>query len=127
MALVRARCVECDCRGCIDAFLEEARSLGGLPLGGEIVEVPESWLGNKCPHGNSGLRFSVVTDDTGDGAREIDPEDFCDFRAETRTRDSSMDSTKNIGYPVREHGPYGSHPMHDNYEDESNPDGSESY
>ena len=41
--------------------------------------------------------------------------------------DSRMDATKNIGYPVREHGPYGSHPMYDDLDDESGPDGSGTY
>jgi hypothetical protein len=32
-----------------------------------------------------------------------------------------MDATKDIGFPVREHGKYGSHPSHDGFDDESEP------
>lgn len=32
-----------------------------------------------------------------------------------------MDATKNIGYPTREQGRYGSHPAHDAFDDESKP------
>ena len=45
--------------------------------------------------------------------------------------DTRMDATKNIGYPAREWPcttqRYGSHPMHDPFDDESSPDGPGSY
>ena len=34
---------------------------------------------------------------------------------------NNLDATKNIGYPVRESGRYGSHPSHDAFDDESKP------
>ncbi len=34
---------------------------------------------------------------------------------------NNLDATKNIGYPVRESGRYGSHPSHDAFDDESEP------
>ena len=34
---------------------------------------------------------------------------------------NNLDATKNIGYPVRESGRYGSHPSHDGFDDESEP------
>ncbi len=34
---------------------------------------------------------------------------------------NNLDATKNIGYPVREAGRYGSHPSHDAFDDESEP------
>jgi hypothetical protein len=33
----------------------------------------------------------------------------------------NLDATKNWGYPARERGRYGSHPTHDNFDDESEP------
>ena len=34
---------------------------------------------------------------------------------------NNLDATKNIGYPARESGRYGSHPSHDAFDDESEP------
>ncbi len=34
---------------------------------------------------------------------------------------NNLDATKNIGYPVRDEGRYGSHPSHDGFDDESEP------
>jgi hypothetical protein len=33
----------------------------------------------------------------------------------------TLDATKNIGYPARESGRYGSYPAHDGFDDESEP------
>jgi hypothetical protein len=123
MELVRANVVHDDCPECRNALLEEAKSLGGLPLGGEVVIIPKHWLDSVCPHGRSGLKFDLAadTDPFEEAGRENSGE------VEFEAPDSRIDATKNIGYPVREHGPYGSHPMHDDFDDESGPDGSGTY
>jgi hypothetical protein len=33
----------------------------------------------------------------------------------------NLDATRNMGYPAREGGRYGSHPSHDGFDDESEP------
>ena len=38
-------------------------------------------------------------------------------------RSTSLDATRDYGYPARERGNYGSHSSHDNFSDESGPDG----
>lgn len=122
MELVRARFVDNDCQECLAALLEEGKSLGGLPLSGPIVEVPRHWLGKHCDHGRSGLRFEFLAEYDAEVVEEVVPADD-----ELGANDPSIDATKDIGYPAREHGPYGSHPMHDDFDDESSPDGSGTY
>lgn len=125
MELMRARVVQDNCPECRNALLEEAKSLGGLPLGGEVVIVPKHWLNATCPHGSAGLKFEA-DEAASDAVLEAEPEES-DEDIEMQAPDSRMDATKDIGYPVREHGPYGSHPMHDDFDDESSPDGSGTY
>lgn len=125
MELVRAKVVQDSCPECRDALLAEAKSLGGLPLGGDVVIIPKYWLNTMCPHGRSGLRFDLAVADTGALSREA--ERAKSGEVELEATDSRIDATKDIGYPVREHGPYGSHPMHDDFDDESGPDGSGTY
>jgi hypothetical protein len=124
MELVRAKVVQDGCPECRNVLLAEAKSLGGLPLEGDIVIVPKHWLDATCPHGRSGLRFETVTDI---GALSREAERAKSGEVELASIDSSIDATKDVGYPVREHGPYGSHPMHDDFDDESGPDGSGTY
>jgi hypothetical protein len=126
MELVRARVVQDSCPECRDALLAEARSLGGLPLGGNVVIIPKHWLNTICPHGRSGLKFDLAAADTDALSREA--ERAKSGEVELEATDSTMDATKDIGYPAREHGcRYGSHPMLDDYDDESGPDGSGPY
>ena len=126
MALVVARFVSNDCGHCLAALLVEAKSHGGFALEGAVAEIPDHWLNAKCPHGRTGLRFDLVADElSAESEAELETEsqggwEDCPFG-------SSIDATKNIGFPVREHGPYGSHPMHDDFDDESGPDGSGLY
>jgi len=63
MELVRARFVQDTCPECRSALLAEAKSLGGLPLGGEVVLIPEPWLNAICPHGRPGLKFERAVSD----------------------------------------------------------------
>lgn len=125
MELVRAKVVEDNCPECRNDLLAESKSVGGLPLAGEFVIVPKRWLDAVCPHGRPGLRFELAEADIGESSREA--ERAKSGEVEFEASDSRIDATKDIGYPVREHGPYGSHPMHDDFDDESGPDGSGTY
>jgi len=126
MELVCAKVLQDSCPECRNALLAEARALGGLPLAGDGVMIPTHWLNATCPHGRPGLKFDLVAvADTGAVSREA--ERAKSGEVELEATDSRIDATKDIGYPVREHGPYGSHPMHDDFDDESGPDGSEIY
>jgi hypothetical protein len=124
MELVRARFVENDCLECLSTLLSEAKSLGGLPLSGKFVIIPNHWLNTICVHGHSGLKFDLAVADIGEASREAE---HAESEVEFEASESRIDATKNIGYPVREHGSYGSHPMHDDFDDESSPDGSGTY
>lgn len=122
--MILAKIVQDGCRECLHDLLEESKS-AGYALRGEVVTIPERWLDKVCAHGNSGLKFerlAVDTDEENDEEVELEPLEPFDTR---------MDATKNIGYPVREWPcttqRYGSHPMHDPFDDESNPDGSGTY
>jgi hypothetical protein len=77
-------------------------------ISGRDIRGAEQWPVRPCP--NIGLLMSP-------------PEWFL----LTRPSVPASDATKDIGYPVREHGPYGSHPMHDDFDDEPGPDGSGTY
>ena len=125
MELVNARVVQDSCPECRNALLEEAKSLGGLPLVGNVVIIPKHWLNTICPHGRSGLRFELAIADTDALSREA--ERAKSGEVELEATDSRIDATKDIGYPHRERGRYGSHPMHDPFNDESGPDGSGTY
>lgn len=124
MELVHARVVQDACPECRNALLSEAKSLG-LPVQGEVVIIPRHWLNTNCPHGRSGIRFELAVSDTRALLQEV--ERAKSGEVELEAADSRIDATKDIGYPVREHGPYGSHPMHDDFDDESDPDGSGTY
>ena len=126
MELVRARVVQNDCPECVYALLAELKDCypEGLPLGGEIVNVPENCLYRKCQDGRLGIKFRLEVTDA-DTPRE--PERAKSGEVEFEAPDSRIDATKNIGYPAREHGPIGSHPMCDDFDDESGPDGSGTY
>jgi hypothetical protein len=122
--LIPAKIVQDGCRECLCDLLEESKS-GGYALLGKVVTIPERWLDKVCAHGNSGLKFervAVETVEEGDEEVELEPLEAFDTR---------MDATKNIGYLAREWPcttpRYGSHPMHDPFDDESNPDGSGKY
>jgi len=120
--LVKARVVQNNCPDCLRDVAQE--SCGEYPLEGEVVLIPLRWLTRVCSHGRSGLTFEAITDAAEtvlESRREKNDE------IELEPFDTRMDATKNIGFPIREHGPYGSHPMHDDFDDESDPDGSGIY
>jgi hypothetical protein len=82
----------------------------------EVIAVPEEWLLHRCSHRPDGLRLQLV----------VEHHDEKEMAAERSVwgvsvwRDS-IDATKNIGFPARESGKYGSHPSHDAFNDESDP------
>lgn len=119
MDLVHARIVQDECAECRNTLLEEAKS-EHLPLAGTVVIIPRYWLNVACPHGNPGLKFELASGEHG-------PQDTAPDKDELPAFDSGMDATKDMGYPARENGPYGSHPMHDDFNDEADPDGSGKY
>lgn len=66
------------------------------------------------------VEFRGLGDDqTLDDSEDWDPEDSGEVEAPDGWL--NIDATKNIGYPVREQGRYGSHPTHDDFGDESEP------
>jgi hypothetical protein len=123
--LLRVKVLQVGCPDCCNSLLQESQSLGGLPLGGAIVEIPRHWFDKTCPHGRSGFKFQLLGPEfeTTKGGEE----DVNSGEVEFGIRDSKMDATRDIGYPARERGPYGSHPGHDDFDDESGPDGSGTY
>ena len=123
--LVRAKILQDDCPECRNSLLRESESLGGLPLAGAIVLIPKHWLNESCPHGRSGIKFQPDEKEPDPLSAQTEESDFGDV--DFGITDSKMDATKNIGYPIRERGPYGSHPGHDDFDDESGPDGPGTY
>ncbi len=124
METVNARLLQNDCPECLNALVKEARSVG-LPIQGEVGIIPKHWLNADCPHGRSGLKFESVEADAGELSR-VSQRAKSD-EVELEAVDTRIDATKNMGYPAREHGPYGSQSMYDDFDDESDPDGSGTY
>jgi hypothetical protein len=124
MKTVPAKLVRNECPECFTDLVAEAGS-GGFAIQGVVGIIPDYWVNRICPHGRKGLRFELQTDDTGVLQRESQRAKSDEIELEVP--DSRMDVTKDIGYPVREHGPYGSHSMQDDFDDESSPDGSGIY
>lgn len=126
MGTLTARVLSADCTECRDQLVADCRE-HGLPLPtDEVIVVPEGWANHRCPHPDhsfeldfrSGANNSVVSDD------EVSTESMrCrgDFEIEAPEWWNNLDATKDIGYPVREEGRYGSHPAHDGFDDESDP------
>lgn len=121
MKAVRARVKQSNCSKCRDLLLSDCRRFR-LPLPkDEFVLVPERWVFHKCSHFPDGfvLEFEEpVSRELGvdESARWKDKGDI-----EAPDWWTNYDATKDIGYPVRETGKYGSHPSHDGFDDESDP------
>src|SRR5690348_14876575 len=118
--LVHVTLVQNDCQKCLETLIQELRARE-LPFEGAVGIVPRHWLSYACPHGNSGLRFKEVNNAD---LPSRGPERAKYDEVECEPFDRRIDATKDIGYAVRETGGYGSHPMHDDFDDESDPDGS---
>jgi hypothetical protein len=128
METLRARVVLADCAECRDHLLAACQELG-LPLPtGVIVIVPKDWANYQCPHsgGQFQLDFPYGESDPADSYDGVSGELMCwesehPMQVETPKSRINLDATKNIGYPVRERGRYGSHASHDRFDDESKP------
>jgi len=89
-----------------------------LPLPtGNVILVPETWANHRCTHGQDGLVLKFETDTAN---IEIESMELSNDESDDPWWDT-LDATKNIGYPAREQGRYGSHPSHDGFDDESKP------
>jgi hypothetical protein len=119
---VRVRSSKIDCTECRDALLADCHRLG-LPVATEeSFLIPERWRFHKCSHRKDGflLHFDPET-----LATEKVIEDEISLRSkgaeEFEAPEDNLDATKGIGYPARERSKYGSHPVHDGFDDESEP------
>ncbi len=118
--VVSGECVECR-----DELVKDCRE-SGLPLPtGKVIAIPESWAGYRCPHRGEKFRldFLPLQSESADkilaASISWEDEDLDDVEAPDGWM--NLDATKNIGYPAREQGRYGSHPSHDGFDDESEP------
>ena len=82
----------------------------------EVIAAPEEWLLRRCLHRPDGLRLQLAAEDP--DQKEMEAEQSVWGASVWR---DTIDAAKNIGYPVRESGKYGSHPSHDGFNDESDP------
>jgi hypothetical protein len=122
MDLVHAKLVYNRCTECFHTLMEERKILN-LPLAGEVVIIQEHWLNPVCPHGHLGIKFERVINDNDLPAASLRAKSG---EVDADVIDTRMDLTKNVGYPARDQG-YGSHPMADDFDDESGIDGSGIY
>jgi hypothetical protein len=128
MERLRARVVLADCAKCRDYVLAACQGLG-LPLPtAEIILIPSHLANYKCPHSGSQfqLDFLYAESDPPDSDDGVSDEPMCwesedPMEGETPEWRMNLDATKDIGYPVREQGRYGSHSSHDRFDDESKP------
>lgn len=128
METLNARLISADCAECRDHLLTECREIG-LPLPtGEVFLVPDHWAHHRCPHRENGFELDFRTvrtnwfDSNGQfSAESMRCKDEDDAEIEAPEWWNNIDATKDIGYPVREQGRYGSHPAHDAFDDESDP------
>jgi succinyl-CoA synthetase beta subunit len=101
----------------------------------QVELIAKHWPNDICPHGNKAYKFEVkINDDIDEETRKTLENNFLVAQQRLRSigigsgyHSPGMDASKYIGYPVREHGPYGSHPVEDAYDDESSPDGPGTY
>jgi hypothetical protein len=115
-----------NCKECRNELLWDCQE-SGLPAPiSEIFLVPERWVSHECHHSEG--EFALKIEDPELGRTEIEPEKDAESmrwkeEEEIEAPDwcNNLDATKDIGYPVRETGRYGSHPSHDGFDDESEP------
>jgi hypothetical protein len=122
MDLVHAKIVHDTCPECLNALVEEAR-INGYPLEGKVVMIPEHWLNPVCTHGRLGIKFERLVSDNDLPTKSLRAKSG---EVDADVIDTAMDLTKDVGYPTRDQG-YGSHPMADDFDDESGIDRSGIY
>lgn len=129
MGRLRAHVVAVHCEQCRDDLLIDCNDLG-LPLPtGEFILIPCWWANKTCYHGKGGLALRVMgpaashnqTEEPRNNRREERSARYKDVEAEIEAPDwrNNLDASKDIGYPAREYGLYGSYPAHDGFDDES--------
>jgi hypothetical protein len=121
MRPLRARVIVDTCGDCRAALLLDCQRFELPPPSDEIFLVPETWAEHRCNHLENGfvLEFPSESDSTEDISEALAEEESPEA-VNSPWRDT-LDATKNIGYPARESGRYGSHPAHDGFDDESEP------
>ena len=116
----RARVIQWRCDKCLQALQSERKQYSLGSFDSEIVELPIHWFYDSCPHMAFGYELEPL---------EVLP---AQNRHPGRTENEDLvdsglswllDHSRNIGYPAREVGRYGSYPGHDSFDDESGPDG----
>ena len=118
MDVIYARIVFDSCPACRDFLLEDCRENGMPRPEGEIIVLTQRWKNYQCPH-EGRFKIQVVYSQRDDGPVEGDEAEVWCVEAPDGWK--NIDATKNIGYPAREQGRYGSHPTHDDFDDESEP------
>jgi hypothetical protein len=124
MKALEARIIASDCIDCRNRLLMDCRDFG-LPLPeSELILVPARWLFHHCPHMEQG--FVLKFDQTNQPAAGYNDQKAAaslrwkgEEEMEVPAWWINLDASKDIGYPVREEGRYGSHPSHDDFDDES--------
>jgi hypothetical protein len=112
------------CTECRDALLLDCKALDLPPPTGEQFLVPERWVSRTCPHKKDGFLLKADSNAT-NTAESVAIEDVQSMRwkgedeIESPPWRNNLDASKNIGFPARERGDYGSHPSHDDFDDES--------
>jgi hypothetical protein len=115
-----------DPRSCPECrkLLRESCKANGVSIN-EVRLVSKKWPNGRCPHGRISTKYEVEI--PVDNRREGCFHRHTEYGLECEGSNPIMDATKDIGYPVREYGPYGSHAIHDSFDDESGPDGPGTY
>lgn len=124
MKSIRARVVANNWSECRNELLLDCQVFGLPAPTAELILVPERWLSRECHHVEAGFVLSFQ----GPVLDGIEPETDAESmrwkeedEIEAPAWCNNLDATKDIGYPVRETGRYGSHPSHDGFDDESDP------
>jgi hypothetical protein len=125
MGTLIARVISDGCTECRDQLLEDCRDSALPPPTSNLIVVPESWADHRCPHPGGQFQLDFLPQES-ESVGEIsgesigwDDEGLGDVEAPDGWM--NIDATKNICYPAREQGRYGSHPTHDDFDDESEP------
>jgi hypothetical protein len=121
---IRARVVVNRCLECRNELLWDCQESGLPPPTSEINVMPATWGSHECHHLRGVFILKVEGPVLDDPSREteFDEESLrCKEgnEIEPPAWSNNLDATKNIGYPARETGRYGSYPSHDGFDDES--------